>query len=150
MSFRGKKINADAVEHYTRLALELGGKVTGHGWVGEPPPPVNTDEAAEERDFQNEILKVAKRNCWLSYHVYDPRKSARGLPDLILVRERVLWRELKTLAGQTTPDQDRWLEALQDAGEDAKVWRPTDWPEILATLEAPYDRNRKPAKAGTA
>ena len=49
-------------------------------------------------------------------------------PDLVLVREdRVLFRELKTMKGRTTPDQKKWLELLNAAGHDAAVWRPVQW-----------------------
>jgi hypothetical protein len=132
---RSKKVTADAVEWYTQLALERDGKVTRHGPV-EPPPPAAIDDSAEEKEFMAEVVKLATRNCWKHYHTHDSRKSVRGWPDLVLVRRYVIYAELKTNAGRTTPDQDSWLEALMAAGQDVRIWRPSDWPEIVATLEA--------------
>ena len=131
-----RKVAADKVDYYVRLALERGGRVTGHGPV-ESCPPAPVDDAAAEEEFQAAVIDVARRNCWKHYHTRDSRKSVAGFPDLVLVRGRVLWRELKAGAGRLTPGQESWLEALAAAGQDARVWRPGDWPEILETLGAP-------------
>ena len=52
----------------------------------------------------------------------------RGKPDLTLAKDgRVLLIELKKENGRTSPDQDEWLAA---AGDNARLWRPRDWPDI--------------------
>lgn len=47
---------------------------------------------------------------------------------------RLLVRELKAERGRVSEAQGIVLEALRRCGIDAKVWRPSDWPTIEATL----------------
>ena len=68
---------------------------------------------------------------WLSIH------SPSGFPDLVLVsaaRKRVIWAELKTEKGKVSEKQQRWLDELRAAGQEAYVWRPSDWPEVQEVL----------------
>lgn len=81
-----------------------------------------------ERQLQDLILNAARRLGWRCYHTFDSRRSEPGFPDLVLVRRRrVIWRELKTQAGRPTTEQSAWLFDLEQAGEDAAIWRPADW-----------------------
>jgi hypothetical protein len=52
---------------------------------------------------------------------------AKGFPDLVMVRERVLFRELKVGRNKPSPEQSEWIEDLTAAGADAKVWTDKDW-----------------------
>lgn len=53
--------------------------------------------------------------------------DGKGFPDLVLVGPGgVLYRELKAEAGRLEPAQKRWRDALQAAGADWAVWRPSD------------------------
>jgi hypothetical protein len=70
---------------------------------------------------------MAQRLGWLTFHDYDSRRSNPGLPDLLLVRERVVFAELKTEKGRLSEEQGRWLFRLDAAGAEAHVWRPADW-----------------------
>jgi len=64
-----------------------------------------------------------------------PIEGHGGLPDLILARGgRVLLIELKSERGQPTDDQVAWLLA---AGDNGRLWRPSDWPKALALLSEP-------------
>jgi hypothetical protein len=87
-----------------------------------------------ERDWQQQVLDLASYFRWSWYHTHDSRRSPAGFPDLVLCRDRVLFRELKTEQGQLTPAQKRWLEALRSAGADAAVWRPSDLERIQQEL----------------
>src|SRR5262249_31803425 len=87
-----------------------------------------------EKEFQAQVVQLARLLRWRVYHTYDSRRSAPGLPDLLLVRERVLWAELKTESGRVTPAQRAWIEALAAAGQEVRLWRPRDWPTIQAVL----------------
>ena len=99
-----------------------------------------------EAGFQSSIIELAQLRGWKVCHFSDSRRpgpygqwvgdsGARGWPDLVLVRGKTtLFRELKSEKGRLTPQQKEWLEALQEAGQNAKVWRPSDWSEIEQTL----------------
>lgn len=77
-----------------------------------------------EAELQNQVVAMAKRLGWLVYHTYSSKKSAPGFPDLVLVRERTLFRELKSATGVLSPPQRTWLAALRTSGADADVWKP--------------------------
>jgi hypothetical protein len=88
-----------------------------------------------EADFQAWIIDLAGIRRWAIYHTYDSRRSNPGFPDLVLVRERVLFREVKTEGGVLTGAQSAWLNRLTRAGADAGVWRPSDRRSIEKELE---------------
>lgn len=96
-----------------------------------------------EAAFQQKVINYAIFKGWLVYHPPDnrPGKAGRvqhvvpGYPDLTLVRERVLFAELKTEKGRVSPEQKRWHAALKDAGAEAHIWRPSDWAHIELVLE---------------
>ena len=60
------------------------------------------------------------------YHTFNSRRSPSGFPDLVIVGNRVIYRELKTAKGKVTDAQAEWLHALVLAEQDACVWRPAD------------------------
>ena len=60
--------------------------------------------------------------------------SGYGFVDLTLVRDRVLFRELKVGNNKPSPDQDEWINRLDECGADVDVWTPKDWDLIEATL----------------
>ena len=96
-----------------------------------------------EKDFQAAVVEYARLNGWLCYHTYDSRRSEPGFPDIVAVRERSVFIELKSEIGRLSIDQDKWLTRLEKAGAEVHVWKPSDWPEIEATLkrrtpEAPW------------
>lgn len=94
-----------------------------------------------EKDLQQRIVQAAGLYGWRCAH-FRPARTTQGwrtpmqgdvgVPDLILARDgQVLLAELKSRRGQTTPDQDLWLEALGDHG---RLWRPADWVAIQNEL----------------
>lgn len=81
----------------------------------------------KEATLQAQIIGTATRLGWLSYHTHDSRRSTAGYPDLHLVhpgRRISALVELKTQKGRLTPEQQRWLTALAEAGVNVAVWRP--------------------------
>ena len=102
--------------------------------------------AVTEAEFQDALIGAAQWTGWLVFH---PRPAQRngtwathmngnaGFPDLVLCHpERgVVFAELKTERGKVTAGQQAWLCALSDAGQEAVVWRPDDWPTILRRLQ---------------
>lgn len=85
-------------------------------------------------EFRDEIVKLAGMYGWFAFWVYDSRRSPEGYPDLTLVRERVIWAELKTGSGRLTHAQRRWQAALQKAGQEVYLWRPADLQTIATIL----------------
>ena len=80
-----------------------------------------------EDEFQDIVEKIAEKHGWKFYHApYKEGRRVPGFPDLVIVRDRILFRELKTARGQLTLEQEKWIRRLQNAGSDAKVWRPDD------------------------
>jgi len=79
-----------------------------------------------ERELQGQIIQLAKLYQWKFFHATISQFSEPGWPDLVLVRDRVLFREVKTNSGKLTTAQKQWLDALLWAGQDASVWREDD------------------------
>ena len=88
-----------------------------------------------EREFQQTVIDMARLLQWKVYHVYDSRRSEPGFPDLVLVRDRIVYLELKTEAGRVSPEQAAWIAALNAAGGTAMVVRPSDLPRIEEALK---------------
>ncbi len=66
-----------------------------------------------------------------------PLEGRKGFPDLVISGPGgCIFRELKSEKGKVAPEQQTWIDMLTNAGEDAKVWRPSDWPEVVDTLKA--------------
>jgi len=95
-----------------------------------------------EGDFQTRVMDYAKRMGWRRVHFRPAKQRGKwvtaytgddGCPDLILARNgRVLLVELKAEDGRFRKGQREWLEA---AGDNGKLWRPSDWNEILEVLK---------------
>ena len=111
-----------------------------------PPPPVlltrpaPPDRRIAEAPFQGLILDIAGYLHWEHYHTLDSRGSDPGWPDLVLARRtglytaRIIFREVKTEKGRVSEAQARWGRLLLAAGFDWKIYRPSDWDEILDEL----------------
>lgn len=111
-----------------------------------------------EAEFQSQILEACKLHHVEAFHVNLSIRSEPGWPDLVLVGANgAIFRELKTATGKVSPHQAFWLAILEDAGLDAGVWRPDQWPDpILSQIKAlgrvqhekpPPRRRRNPSKA---
>ena len=87
-----------------------------------------------EREWQAEVVAIARSTGWTTYHTHDSRRSEPGWPDLALVRERLVLAELKTDTGRISAHQERWLSLLSQAGVETYVWRPSDREHVLRTL----------------
>lgn len=69
--------------------------------------------------------------------VYKDNRKA-GFPDLIATRPpRLVYFELKTMRGTTTPEQDWWRDDLLTSGADYMLVRPSDWLRFLWTIAPP-------------
>lgn len=98
-----------------------------------------------EAQLQAAVLELARLLGWRVAHFRPARTvtgwrtpvaaDGAGFPDLCLVRERVLFRELKAERGAPSSEQLAWLDALTAAGADAGIWRPSDWTAGLIEAE---------------
>lgn len=96
-----------------------------------------------EADWQSRIVDTAMLHGWRVAHFRAARTSKGwrtpvvghiGLPDLILARGGVVvLAELKAERGKLGPGQPEWLDAL---GVHGRLWRPSNWPAVLAELSA--------------
>lgn len=93
------------------------------------------DKNISEKAWQRLIIDTAQKCGWMCFHTYDSRKTTgKGFPDLVMVKDRVVWAELKTQRGRLTADQKRWRYALLAAGEEYHLWRPSDWRIVQIVL----------------
>ena len=97
-----------------------------------------------ERDFTKVVIAYAELCGWWCYHVTNVHGRLRGqtsvgFPDLVLVKHKVLYRELKVGKNKLSMRQKQWGDHLQAAGEDWAVWRPHDsWDvELRDTINGP-------------
>lgn len=128
--------------------------------------------AGGEAAFQTQVEQLAAFYGWRTYHTHDSRRSTPGFPDLVMVRgPELVFAELKTNTGRTTPEQDAWIADLEtvsravalelderdnarrhtgygtqpavDPCVDVYVWRPSDWDTLQRRLAR--GRNLVPA-----
>jgi len=106
----------------------MGRKVTVAGSV----PDLLT--VVSERDWQQTVVDYATAKKWTCYHTHDSRRSDPGFPDLVMVRERIVFAELKRERGKVSPEQRDWQIAIMFAKGEYYLWRPSDWDEVVKVL----------------
>lgn len=90
-----------------------------------------------EAELQKGVIELARLCGWLVAH-FRPALSkkgwrtpvaadGKGFPDLVLVRDRVAFVELKGEGGQLRLEQEKWLARLREAGAEVYLWTPVDW-----------------------
>jgi hypothetical protein len=95
-----------------------------------------------EADLQRAIVDLARLRGWTVAHFRRARldngrtitpvaADGAGFPDLVLVRDRVVFAELKSERGRLAPAQIMWRDRLLAAGAEWHVWRPADWPDLV-------------------
>lgn len=100
-------------------------------------PLVPGSREPTEATFTRNVMQCGGLYGWLCYHTHDSRRSNPGFPDVVFVRERVVYAELKAKTGRLRPEQIVWMQKLKDAGQEVYLWRPDDWPTILEILRKP-------------
>ena len=94
-----------------------------------------SSKVTTERDFARQVIDLAHLYQWRVHRNWTELHSPKGWPDLVLCRPpRLLFVELKSEKGRTTPEQESWLADLQACGQYTCVWRPSDWDEIVKVL----------------
>lgn len=125
------------------------------GWIGHEDAPApcpvcrphltgphaKAARAMSERQLQNQVRELCTRLGLVVEHVEDSRRGrtwCAGWPDLVIVGNRVIYRELKREGGALSAEQRTVGAALERAGADWAVWRPRHLLDgtIIATLTA--------------
>jgi hypothetical protein len=99
-----------------------------------------------EEQFQKTIIDLAHINGWTVAHFRKAQTKrgnwitpvggdGKGFPDLVLVRDRVIFAELKSDKGTLRPDQKIWRDKLLEAKQAWYMWKPKDWDIIVETLK---------------
>lgn len=92
-----------------------------------------------EKDAQATIVDLAGWRRWWPYHTFDSRHSQGGFPDLVLVRERVIFAEVKRTGEKPRRDQREVLDKLARAGCEVYVWTLDDLSEIGRILDRRWE-----------
>lgn len=88
-----------------------------------------------EKEYQDAVVEYARLRGWLVFHPFDSRHSEAGYPDLTLAKgERLIFAEMKRDGENPTPAQRKWLAALEEAGAETYVWKPSNWNETMEVL----------------
>jgi hypothetical protein len=87
-----------------------------------------------EKQFQHQVTELASLLGWAWWHHLHSQGSKPGIPDLHLMRERLVVAELKRDGGKLTKPQEAMLDTYRRAGIEAYVWRPADWSELQDVL----------------
>lgn len=83
---------------------------------------------SEDRLKEEVLVMCCRLVLIVNYHKADRLSPVRGWPDLEILGPRgIIYRELKTMAGQLTVDQRRIGSKLNLAGGNWSTWRPADW-----------------------
>ncbi len=101
-----------------------------------------------EAEWQRQVLTLARLYGWRTAHFLPGlnrrgkwrtavQGDGKGFPDLILVRERVIWCELKLEGSRLRPEQSAWIGALRNAEQEVYLWRPCDAAEVERVLRRP-------------
>jgi len=95
------------------------------------------DKAMTEKEFSQQVIELAKACGWEVYHTWNSLHSAKGFPDLCMVRDdRLCFIELKSMKGKITPDQQVWLDKLFNTSKcEVHVLKPSDWDFVVALLQ---------------
>lgn len=97
-----------------------------------------------EAQWQKDVIDYAHLMGWYVAHFRTAQQGkryitpvgadGRGFPDLVLVRERVVYAELKAPGKYPEPHQRVWHEKLRAAGAELYVWRPEHIEEMTRVL----------------
>lgn len=104
-------------------------------WHTDAAKALRRKHVVPEKTLLAQVLGLAQRYSWRTYHTFDSRHSAAGFPDVIAIRgSRLLAIECKSSKGKPTREQQEWLLAFVAVSQvDAWVVRPAD---DLSDLEA--------------
>ncbi len=105
------------------------------------------DRAVLEKDFQEQVIDIAHLFHWKVAH-FRPARTLRGwstpvaadgagFPDLCLVnieQERVVWIECKREGQKLSEQQQDWILALENSGQEVYVFHPSEFEQVTELL----------------
>ncbi len=100
----------------------------------------------KEAEYATRIEETANYLGLRWHHETDSRRSKAGFPDYCFVGpEGCLFLEIKSDKGRATPQQEAWIEALDNISSHcdrvnyqaitAYIAYPRDWPRVLSDLK---------------
>lgn len=90
-----------------------------------------------ETQFRQQVIDLAKVFGFKTYFTWTSIHSPKGFPDLVLRKPpRIIFAELKTDKGIVTPAQQEWHDDLIACGQEAYIWRPSDFEKIVEALKS--------------
>ncbi len=103
-----------------------------------------------EKEWQDQVIKLATRLGWMCYHTWNSQHSAKGFPDTVMIRRnRLIVAELKSEKGTLTLPQTLWLEAFRSCNIETYVWIAfiANFIKLLAEEKMPYPHAQQAALA---
>jgi hypothetical protein len=97
-----------------------------------------------EKQFEQQLIGsngkpgIARVLGWRCYHTLRSKGSEPGYPDWTLVRDRVVFLELKREQGVVSDTQRDWIAALLNGGAEVYIVRPHHLEAITAVLRHRY------------
>lgn len=104
------------------------------GSISTSPAHTTILKRQSEASFMAQVIACAALNGWWTWHDVDSRKNVAGLPDLLCIRERVVWIETKRWDKPLRPAQVAMRDRLRAAGQEWYRFDPGDWNEIERVL----------------
>lgn len=103
-------------------------------WIKDEPrprrPPGQRGLAA---DLLPKLQRLARAHGWKGMDTYNALGPDSGL-QCILVREVVIFADIKDEGEPLTDMQQHWQQDLQAAGQEVYTWTMADWETIQARL----------------
>jgi hypothetical protein len=96
------------------------------------------DAAVSEKKFATKVAGYMRKHGW---HVQRNgwvgvgNQFVKGYPDMVCVREKILFVELKTATGKLRSSQAEWRDWILEAGGNWELWRPQDWDEVKQKIK---------------
>lgn len=93
-----------------------------------------------EAQWQALVVDTALTFGWVVLHIRDSRGEQEGVPDLLMWRgDDYVLAELKTQRGVVSAAQREWHMLAGIKGVTVHLWRPRDWPKVVAVLCRGYN-----------
>lgn len=100
------------------------------------------NRAITESEWRGLYRSLARVYGWHAYHTSFSMKSDPGYPDdhfwhptgPTLSWPVSFWVEAKTEKGKLRPKQIETIDSMRAAGLIVRIWRPSDWDEVVEVL----------------